>query len=201
MKKNFLPIPDAPKYEVNSQFIVRNIKTKHVIKPDKFGWVHLYNTGIKRAMTYSAECARRKAVAAANTKTKWYTIPSAPNYEMTKRGVVRHKVTKNTPKLYERNRYELSLSKHGQRVKRSISSLKHEVFGIVPTTKQTRRPCTIERNGKILHFDTMRAAAKFLVQENSYSLSYFANHFSRRDKIICGWAVTYLFDLTTRAGK
>lgn len=194
MIENFLPIPYAPNYEVNSKFVVRNIKTKHIIKPDKYGGVRLYIDG--KPMDCSAQKARRVAVAARfdNKNSTWTTIPSAPNYEINKHGVVRHKVTKNFPKLDEHNRYDLSLGKRKSRAKRSVNSLLHEVFGIVPTTTQTRRPCTITRNGAIYHFDTMADAAKFLARENFYSLSYLREKFSKRVNELFGWKITYLFD-------
>lgn len=31
VRENFLPIPDAPNYEINSQLIMRNRKTKQIL--------------------------------------------------------------------------------------------------------------------------------------------------------------------------
>ena len=36
MKNNFLPIPDAPGYEVNSQGFVRNIRSGKILKSHEF---------------------------------------------------------------------------------------------------------------------------------------------------------------------
>ena len=199
MTENFLPIPYATNYEVNSKFVVRNIKTKHVCKPDKYGWVHIYIDG--KLTSRSAQKARRVAVAARNDNqnSTWTTIPSAPNYEINNRGVVRHKATKTSPKLYDGNRYELSLGKKKSRAKRSVNSLLHEVFGIVPTTVQTRRPCTVSRNGAIYHFDTLTDAAKFLAKTEFFSVKYIRRKFTERVNELFGWKITYLFDVDSGA--
>ena len=63
MKNNFLPIPDAPGYEVNSQGFVRNIRTGKILKPNDVGGrkktpaIHIPKYHIRR----TAESLRRQA--------------------------------------------------------------------------------------------------------------------------------------------
>lgn len=63
MKNNFLPIPDAPNYEVNSQGLVRNIRTGKILKPYKcknhsVPSIHIPKYNIR----WTAESLRRQAV-------------------------------------------------------------------------------------------------------------------------------------------
>ena len=110
MKNNFLPIPDAPGYEVNSQGFVRNIRTGKILKANNVGGkkktplIYIPKYHIRR----TGESLRRQAVVFHKENGKnisWLEIPNFGGlYEINRRGIVRNSQTKKIKKSRQASR-------------------------------------------------------------------------------------------------
>lgn len=194
MREDFLTIPDAPNYEINSELICRNKKTGRLLKK-----CSLY--GQEANFTYSlrvnkvgrrvrAITLRNKAEAAVETM-EWLPVPSLGYlYELNKRGALRNIKTK----LRNKNIggcYWLTIDKENVVV--SKTSLLWEVFGILPKNNRLRRqPCIVSKGNQRYHFDSLTEAAKFLAPKIFYSLSQVKYYFWQRKTYIFGWRINYL---------
>ena len=192
MKNNFLPIPDAPGYEVNSQGFVRNIRSGKILKSHK-SQIHIPKYHIRR----TAESLRRQAVVFHKENGKnnsWLEIPNFGGlYEINNRGVVRNSHTKKIIKSRLCNGTEcVGLSLNGKSINRGINSLLWEVHGII-RQKQHPRFCsvTIEKENERHFFQTQAACVEFLSQREFYNKDYVRKKLNKRIEKFCGWQLFY----------
>lgn len=197
MIENFLPIPDAPNYEINSKLVCRNIKTKHPLKlhsrKGKAPYYSLRNKEkTKFAIKRSPKSLRRQAVAAAQVDT-FEPIPSVGGkYEINNRGVVRNAKSKQIIKRKGHDQC-VGLQLDGRTfVTRAIKDLLWEVHGIIKPRRFRPAPCSAEHPyfGRFF-FENKKACARFLAPKIFLTVSTVANHLYKRDKIIYGWTINY----------
>lgn len=196
MKENFLPIPDAPNYEINSQLICRVIKTKYVLKifhrKNNSPYYSLRNPEItKHTIKRSPKLLRRQAVVATQADT-FEPIPSTGGkYEINIRGVVRNSKSKHILKQKANGHcVEMHLGKRIF-VMRAIKDLLWEVHGIIKPRRFRPQPCSAEnRHGKFF-FPNMKACARFLAPQLFLSVRTVSNYLYERKKNIQGWAINF----------
>ena len=198
VKNNFLPIPDAPGYEVNSQGFVRNIRTGKILKAYKRKdreelTIHIPKYRVRRTV----ETLRRQAniFHAENEKNNsWLEIPNFGGlYEINSRGKVRNARTKRVKQTRLCNGSEcVMLSLNGKSVNRGINSLLWEVHGII-RRKQHPRICSvkIEKKNERHFFQTQIACVEFLSQREFYSKSYVRKKLNNRVEKFCDWNIFY----------
>lgn len=197
-KSEWLTIPDAPNYEINSALQVRNKKTGYLLTPRK---IKNHPTEIVKLWVGNHQIIRtpktfRAQAKAAVATDKWYPVPSLNNlYEFNKRAQLRNAVTK---KLLSKHRDNLYYPRIGKKtVAVSVSSLNWEIFGILPpATSKIKRPVIISKGKTTLYFDRRIAAAKFIAAEEFFVTDHIMHLFGRRTPEICGWQINYLEDDT-----
>ena len=187
-KEIFFTIPGFSKYEINGFLVVRNKHTQRVLNNQVSGQFVALTDDNGRHTLRSPRVLYRNA---RPDTEEWRVIPSFPNYEISERGNVRHVRTKLLKQLIN-NRYDLGGGKRRVHYTRTKASLLNEVYGVPMTSRQHRRSCTLQRNGRRIFFDTLTDAARFLMKDNFFSLFTFRSWFRQRRPIICGWSVTYL---------
>lgn len=193
MRENFLTIPDAPDYEINSDLVVRNKKTGRCLKPIIKDGNAYYRLNLGGGKFRTAKTFRRQAVDAV-TRTNFEPIPSANGrYEINNAGIVRNALTKK--KLKPHNKSVRFFDGHNQYFYVTINSLLWEVFGRIPA-KQAKISCTVENAHGKHFFPTMAAAAKFLAPKIFLSFGTLKTYFHKRVPKIYGWQITY-FDKPT----
>lgn len=205
MKDDFLTIPDAPNYEINSELIVRNKKTGRLLKLKKshsgtstFYDLKYHAVRIRRVAT----TLRNQAVAFA-FDSKFEPVPSLQyRYEFNlKTNQLRNAFTKKIlkPSL---GRFKINMNGRGNKAEnRSITSLRWEVGGIIPPFgSKVNKPCILSKGNQIFHFDTHLAAAKFLAEKIFYSVKWIRLRFDKRKEFIGDWHVNYLEDEKTGCG-
>lgn len=188
MKADFLEIPDARGYEVNSEGIVRNAKTGHILT-SKTGYIRIKNTNLKRTgLTY-----RKQAEAATKDSRHWVTIPGFERYEMNDRGFVRNIKTKRKLKPYklgcEIYRLRADDDKYCNRTTKSLLWLTH---GVIPERAKYRCcEVTIAKCGEVLNFKNLQQCAKFLAGREFYNPSYVKFKLIDRAEEFAGWEIEY----------
>ncbi len=203
IKENFLPIPDAPNYEINSQLIVRNKKRGTTSTPYlPAESLSLYVNG--KRISRMAGCCRRRAVAEKNKGT-WLPIPSLNNlYEINKQGLVRVARTKRIKKPHNKHWYFFIVN--GTRKCVPQATLLWEVHGILSRRKFFKRiPVTAEFNDQKVTFETLSTLAKFLAKKTFWAFWTIMKHLSSRVAEFAGWKITYhlpkdLTDVTDTVG-
>ena len=190
---DFLPIPDAPNYEINSEFICRNRKTGYVLKPQKLNGKSYYTVysvdrqRLKRLPTF----LRRLAV---GSREDFYEpIPSTNfRYEINKCGKVRNARTKKVIQERRNRRAVLLRYDGGKQVVRSISNLLWEVYGKVPKRLFKPCPCSAENKHGKHFFPSLTACARFLAPEIFLSAIWSHQRLCNREPTIDEWKITYI---------
>ena len=194
MKEDFLPIPDAPNYEINSQLVCRNKKTGQILKP----YMERYNETLcysvrranGRAFHRTPEFFRRVAEAAATDST-FEPIPSLDcRYEINNRGKVRNAKTKQIIQT-KRNGKCVPVRAGGKYIMRSIADLLWEVHGQFIKRRFRPVPCSCENQHGKFFFTNLRDCARFLAPKVFYSVRWINCRLVRREPIIEGWKITY----------
>lgn len=134
---------------------------------------------------------------------KRYYVPSDENfepipstggkYEMTKRGTVRNAKTRRILRPDTKTK-TVAFSIDGKKQTRSISSLKWEVFGILPRHKsvaENKRRVWVKQGILILRFESFRACSRFLAQKTFYSQIHIRRHLARRVNEFAGYEFIY----------
>ena len=198
MKDDFLTIPDAPNYEINSELICRNKTTGYLLKLSsliKFGKKSVYRLyqPDKNVIARTPDTLRRQAEAAASNM-KWTPVPSLSyRYETNQFGQLRNIQTKYVLRRDNCNRYGVRID--GKMFYPSARGLIWEVYGIIPPpTSSLARPCVLVKGNQILHFNSQNAAAKFLAEKLFYSKSTIVAALRTRPREISGWTVRYIED-------
>ena len=198
MKNDFLTIPDAPNYEINSELIVRNKITGQILKHyltavNRTPIVELHNG--KKSFYRSVKNLRRVAELEG---LEWVKVPSLNYlYELSSKGHLRSAKNKYLLKLYRhpfpRGFVGYQVRINGTCKSVSLSGLLWECHGIFPTKKKifTPIPVTIQKESEIKYFPTMTEGAKFLSKAEYYSESGIMQLFRCRKAEIGGWKIKY----------
>ena len=198
MINNFLPIPAAPGYEINSQGFVRNIRTGRILKAYKHKdrptpKIHIPKYHIRQ----TAESLRHQAVIAHNEKdkeTSWLPIPSVGGkYEINFRGTVRNTKTKKILKPIICNGCKcVNLWRDNKQNNYSVNRLLWEVHGQIKP-KQHPRICSVKiiKEKEIHHFKFQKDCVIFLCERENYSESYVRKKLGNRVENFRGWKITY----------
>ena len=192
MKDDWLTIPEASKYEINSELVCRNKLTGETLTPTfhqrrEIFLLHLYIR--KRVRIARTPEEFRLLAEGKSIPTQFVPIPSVGGkYEISPRGTVRNATTKHVLKLHNGSVY---MPFNGERVGRSINSLLLEVFDFVKKKTPLRVPVTLERNGRMIYFDSLRQAAFYLAKQSHFSTKYLQKIVSKQKKFD-GWRITRL---------
>ena len=191
MRDNFLTIPDAPNYEINSQLICRNKFTKQILTLQHYDGKSYYSLrphGRKHTLKGNPKTLRRQAVAA--TQNDYFEpIPSLDyRYEIDRRGRVRNVHSKQI--MVVRNG---SVHTHlkGKYIVRAIKDLLWEVHGKILERRFKPIPVTIENDFGLWNFDNIKACARFLAEKFFYTTSHISHKLYKRPSEIFGYKVTY----------
>ena len=197
MIENFLTIPDAPNYEINSQLVCRNKKTGKILKvcivPHRRTYYSLRPPGWKHTLKRSPETLRAQAVEAAKPGKNFEPIPSLGyRYEINPRGVVRNSATK---KILQRKGHGHCVEVHfgeGKYVMRTVVDLLWEVHGIVKLRRFRPTPCYAENAHSKHFFPHMKACARFLAPKFNRAVHTIYCHLCERRTTIGEWKITYV---------
>ena len=194
MRNDWLSIPDAPNYEINSQLICRNKKTGYILKKHHDKRKHFYYSvrqSGQKPFCRSPQFLRRIALATA-TPNSFEPIPSlGGRYEINKKGVVRNAATKKVLAL--KGHGKCVEVHYGQRkfIMRCVADLLWEVHGIILQRRFRPQPCTLENAHGKFSFPNLKAAARHIAKEISYSLSYVYKFFLDRKPQFDDWKISY----------
>ena len=196
MLENFLPIPDAPNYEINSQLICRNRRTKQILTlqvvPNRRTYYSLRVQGQKHPLKRSPKTLRAQAVEAANPKPFFEPIHSlGGKYEINPRGVVRNVRTKKIVKKNFRGT-GINLYFAGKYIVRNIADLLWEAHGIISKQRFRPQPCSAEHSQGKFFFPNMNACARFLAPKLFFCVSRVAHKLNKRVPVIGEWKITYI---------
>lgn len=196
VRENFLTIPDAPRYEINSQLICRVKATGQVLKLQNdcknFRHYSLRRPDKRGTFKRSPKTLRAQAVEAANPKASFEPIPSLGyKYEIDNRGNVRNATSKQLlkPKAQGKS-VEIRLGDR-RYVSLSIADLLWEVHGIVKENRFRPVPCAAENKRGKFFFPNLMACARFLAPKCFFSVKTVAGYLYRRAKALAEWTVTY----------
>lgn len=194
MKDDFLPIPDAPDYEINSELICRNTKTGHILKSyaHKAGRNLLYQIRSSgKIITRTAKILRAQAVAAATDST-FEPIPSLDGrYEVNQRGTIRNAKTKRILKRCKGG-VVFVVTKGGKAMSVNPNTYLWEVHGSYRKPKSQPVKCSAENEWGKHFFDSLAACARFLAPKVFLSFNAVNYYYLiLRKPEIYGWKITY----------
>lgn len=194
MMDNFLTIPKAPDYEINSALQVRNKKTGRIIKQriDPRGNHPFVALQVEGRWTSRRLKGLRTKALEAQYGTNFVPIPSTHGkYEMNEFGDVRNAKTKKVLKARKGSGINFSLRLGKTSTTRSIDSLRWETFGTVKPKSKMRIPVELVKGGRRLFFKSQLAAAKYLAPRFFLTVGGAYRYFQLRRAEIYGWKVTY----------
>lgn len=200
MIEDFLTIPTAPRYEINSQLIVRVIKTKHVLKLQPRGKTtsahySLRVDGKKFIIQGTPKALWRQALAASKPST-FEPIPSLDNrYEIDTRGRIRNVRTKQVLKRNcGKNAVSIEISRD-KFIYCNIADLLWEVHGIIEERRRKYCPCSCYHTSSlrqgVLSFTSMAACARFLAPKVYLGFNTVKNYLCERKPQIGDWKIIY----------
>lgn len=195
-KDIFLPIPNAPRYEVNGHGVVRNSVSKRVIQPFKHGrhagYVQFFYDGDR--ITRRPESLYRLAYAEMKING-WYPVPSLNGkYELSPSGDLRNADTKVPLKKYTICGVLGYYVKIDRRRKAVIATqLLFEVYGYgAPFSSYAHNiGVSLFKDGEQHDFNSITACANFLAPLVFYSVGTIRQRLHKRPAEIWGWNVTY----------
>lgn len=198
MKEDFLTIPDAPNYEINSELIVRNKKTGKILKGSvrktkNFCYKVITLCGENGKSTNRAlELLRTVAESAVENDHKqeiWVAVPSLNfRYEVDPDGICRNVRTRKILKPFN-GTYKFSVN--GQTVYCSIKDLLWETHGIIRKKEKVPIATTVIKGNSRLFFQSLTSAAQFIASQENYIAGWIYRFLNRREKNIFGWEITY----------
>ncbi len=197
MKNDFLPVPDAPQYEINSQLICRNKQTGKILTAIRtehnYSYYSLRYPNKRGTIKRAPKTLRAQALATVKAST-FAPIPSLGcRYEINSRGKVRNTRTKLIIKAKKNHSIMVRLS-NGKYVNRAIKDLLWEVHGIIKKRRFRPCPCSAENSSGKFFFPHMKACACFLAKRIFCTVSLIYARLIRRENNIFGWIITYLDD-------
>ena len=196
MIENFLTIPVAPNYEINSQLICRVKATGQVLKLQNdyknFRYYSLRRPDKRGTIKRSPKALRQLAVEAANPKKTFSPIPSLDyRYEINMRGVVRNAKTKQVLKRKGHGKCIVVHSGERKYTTRAIADLLWEVHGIIKKRRFRPVPCSAENHCGKFFFPNLKACARFLAPKLHFSVGWVQQILTRRAASFCGWQFSY----------
>ena len=199
MKDDWLTIPDAPNYEINSQLICRNKKSGYILKPqkDKHGNPYYSTRTIDKKIYCRSPKLLYRCAKAASVKEKYIPIPSLNNrYEINSSGSVRNVRTKQIlKKCGEGKCVKVRPTCNGKSITICVADLLWEVHGIIKKRKFRPVPVSCENENGKFFFDNLRDCARFLAPKIYLSWRSIANgYLNKRKGEFHGWKITYLND-------
>ena len=200
---DFLTIPEAPNYEINSEFVVRNKKTGRILKQQKDKWGYpCYSMSRPDHSAYcrSPKFLRRVALAANNKRSTYEPIPSLDNrYEINACGKVRNIKTKQVIKPKCNGKLICGQIGTGNYFCRAIADLLWEVHGIIKKRRFRPCPCSCYHTSSLrqdaIHFPHMAACARFLAPKVYLSFKTVKQYLCKRPPQIGEWKIIYGDDL------
>ena len=194
MKNNFLTIPDAPNYEINSDLICRNKSTGRILTLHSdyknFQYYSLYPSCSKITIKRSPETIYAQAFDAVNHSNKFLPITSLNGkYEINTKGIVR-----NSKSKIILNPLRGTISFHlGNRVylRRSVSDLLWEVHGIIRQRRFRPCICSAENDKEIFLCRNLTQLASILSGKIFYQATTIRNHLTKRETIIGCYHISY----------
>jgi len=198
MRDNFLTIPDAPNYEINSQLIVRNKITGYILKPytrssGKSYYQLAQNTVTGKAINRQPESLLNQARIALMTSTFATLLSPFDSYEVDPKGRCRNRRTKKLLRCRNGNRYTLFNTFTHKPHSRSVNDLVWEAHG---KKRKGFRPIPVwaeNPSGKFF-FPNCAACARFLLDKLHYSLHTLSDYLWRRKPSIADWKFSYVDD-------
>ena len=196
MKNDFLTIPDAPKYEINSELIVRIKKSgkfKKQYKRNSGYMFYLFNAGKKVAR--SPKTLRAQALAAIRSDSCWFPVPSLNYlYEFSRNGCLRNAKSKRVLKMTIRGNYKyFSPSVGGNILNVTVDSLMWEIFGVIPVRPHCARiQVVITKDGLVKKFDSLADCSRFFAAFCFIPFRSAQTYLSNRQTVIDGWQIKYL---------
>lgn len=195
MKNDFLPVPFATNYVINSCLVCINTKTGHRLKlyhpknnPDYY--VLVGDNG--RRHNFSPKTLWRIAFDATKDNT-FEPIPSLNGkYEIDTRGNVRNARTKRRLKVPRSKTLTFHIDAN-HIICRSIPDLLWEVHG-KPKKGFRPRPCSAENAQGKWFFKNIAACARFLFGKNKYALHTLECYLWMRKNKIADWTIHYFDD-------
>lgn len=196
-KSEFLTIPDAPNYEINGYFKVRNKATGHVLtnqkrvnRPSVVTTVWHNNKEIKR----DVKTFYHQAAMAILFDEAWQPVPSLNNlYELNVEGRLRNAATKKLLKpVLVRNYLHYRVLVDNKVCRKRVGALLEEVFGILSKRKTQPIPVILRKDGGAYYFKSIKAGAQFLQRKVFFCADWISKKMNKRCHEICGWQVQYL---------
>lgn len=195
MKNDWLTIPDAPNYEINSELICRNRRTKKLLKIFRDSKNFRYYSLRRKDISYTIKRSPRTLRNQAEAAVKYSSFEPLPSfngtYEMNQYGILRNSKSKQIIKLNHSGKGYNLRTLAGEYTTVSTAALLWESHGIIRKRRFRPCPCTIERDGQRFSFPHMNACARFLAPMVYFTAGYIAQHLNRRDPVVFGWQVTY----------
>ena len=195
LKNDFLTIPDAPNYEINSELIIRNKKTGRILASYTKG-------GCTVACPSATPCHRvwrspktfRSQALAAVKGTTWFPVPSLNgSYEFSRNGYLRNAFSKRILKLFTKGNYKFfAVSVGGKHLCITLDSIRWEIFGVTPpVSKSTPVSCSAFKDDLYKNFDSLSACARFLASVCFISCSSVRKWLWKRKPVVDGWKISY----------
>lgn len=206
IKENFLTIPDAPDYEINSQLIVRKKSNGKILKsykrPDRNGFTANVRDDKGKHIARDTKTFRRQAVTAVKDNHShidwWVTLPSLNFlYEINPRGILRNVKSKHIIKRFVLCGYQFFSVRINNNPKHvSLNSLLWEAHGIIAEKKKcTHTPPianVISDGSTVLNFVSLLDTAAFLSKRVFRSVHTILNKLYREHpNEIYGWNISY----------
>lgn len=192
-----MTIPDAPNYEINGYFKVRNKKTGRLISTKK---------RIGRKTVVASICSNKKNVKR-NVRTfyhqalmnafypdGWSPVWSLNKlYEVNCLGEVRNAKTKMLLKpILNRKCLYHNFTIDGKKVYRTVRAILNEVFATNIRPQKAPVPVVLSKDGLQYYFKNKTAAAKFLEPKVFFNWETIVKRMSNREPTVYGWNVKYL---------
>ena len=196
MRNDFLPIPDAPNYEINSQLICRNRKTKRKLKlfvvPNRHSYYSMRPPGWKHTLKRSPQHLRAQAVNATHNHT-YEPIPSLDyRYEIDERGNVRNTATKHVIAPKDNGKCVAVRDSNRKYICVCIADLLWEVHGRIIKRRFRPCPCSAENNHGKHFFQNMAECARFLAPKVFLGVKTLKGYLGKRKSTIGEWKITYI---------
>lgn len=192
MKNDWLTIPIAPNYEINSDLVCRNKRRNRIIAPCYRRGKRSFRVCVAgKQFCRSAQYWRTKAEEALLDEPEFFPVPSlGGKYEINKQGVLRHAVSHSFPTLL-RGCYRV-LDQNFRRVQKSRNSLLLEVFGETPSKHRVPMPVICSKGNQCFYFDNKIECARFLADKLFFDPYYVAHRLHKHVDEFHGWKITYL---------
>lgn len=197
-KTDWLTIPDAPNYEINGFFKVRNKKTGRILsKKKRVGKQNVVTTLFANGKQVKRDVKtfyRQAVLSALEDKFEWHRLqPPLTNYEINGFGAVRNARTKRAVKpIRIRGGVYYHLSVNDKTVHCNPNELLAEILGTPVIYKKNAVPVVLRKDKCSWYFKSIEKAAVFLSGKVYYCVDTIRKLLGKRQSEIYGYSVTYL---------